>query len=183
MNRLHSLDSLKFVCAVMVVFIHYEILYTPFFNAFDRCAVPIFYMISGYFLGRTDNIRRDRIIRIIKKVVVILILACLLYTIQIIHSKANLLWYINRKSLLDCIIWGVNPLSMHLWYLHCYIYGIVIIYILKKIEALDYILPFLPFLLVFNLLLGNYCIFFEPSKWQDCIYSRNWLFCTLPFLL
>ena len=95
MNRLHSLDSLKFVCAIMVVFIHYEILYTPFFNAFDRCAVPIFYMISGFFLGGAENINGNRIFRIIKRVTAILFVASLLYTVQIIHSKANIFSYIN----------------------------------------------------------------------------------------
>ena len=57
--RNYSLDTLKFVCAIFVIFIHtpqpeiWEIYITPLI----RCAVPIFFMISGYFTyGKKDLI-------------------------------------------------------------------------------------------------------------------------------
>ena len=49
--RNYSIDTLKFICAFLVIFIHtpqpdvYYIAITPI----SRCAVPIFFMISGYY--------------------------------------------------------------------------------------------------------------------------------------
>lgn len=39
----------------------------------------------------------------------------------------------------------------------------------------------MPLLLLPNFLLGSYSICFEPTKWQDCIYSRNAYFLILPY--
>lgn len=181
-ERYHSLDCLKFICAVGVVFIHFGYYFQQFYNAFDRCAVPIFYMISGFFIFGENGIGVKRLYKVIKKVTIILVIGSLLYVIQLLLSNSDIFYYLNRKAIFDCVLWGCNPFVGHLWYLQCYIYSLVILLLFKKLGIINSVLPFLPFLLVVNLLLGNYCIFFEPTNGAQCIYSRNHIFCALPFV-
>ncbi len=80
-KRYTSLDILKFFCAFMVVFIHAGFTnnvlgYT--FREICRIAVPIFFMISGYFsVGKNS----EKIKLTIKKLLVLQIVSDLVYFI------------------------------------------------------------------------------------------------------
>ena len=50
MERNHIIDSLKFSCAMLVVFIHCEYPYKAILLPITDVAVPLFFAISGYFL-------------------------------------------------------------------------------------------------------------------------------------
>lgn len=49
MNRNHSVDILRFVCAFLVILLHISTTYNTYTEPIARCAVPIFFMLSGYF--------------------------------------------------------------------------------------------------------------------------------------
>ena len=51
MSRNYSLDTLKFLCAVLVIFLHVPSKYQASYLPLTRCAVPVFLMLSGYFLA------------------------------------------------------------------------------------------------------------------------------------
>lgn len=54
-ERNHSIDSLKLVCALLVVFIHCKYPYRDVVIPLTDVAVPLFFCISGYFVsGRTQ---------------------------------------------------------------------------------------------------------------------------------
>ena len=57
MKRYNSIDLLKFLCSFMVIYIHANIKnqFGSYLYSFCRIAVPIFFMISGYFLYNSDS--------------------------------------------------------------------------------------------------------------------------------
>lgn len=77
--RAKNIDILKAVCAFLIVCIH-----IPFpggvgeyFTSISRIAVPIFFMITGYFYS--DVTKKKREIQQIKKILKLVIEANLLY--------------------------------------------------------------------------------------------------------
>ena len=46
-ERNYSIDILKFICAILVVFLHTDCVYHDYILPLTRCAVPCFFMISG----------------------------------------------------------------------------------------------------------------------------------------
>ena len=55
MKRLNNIDLLKFICAVLVVFLHMGTPYQQYILPLTRCAVPCFLIISGYFIFNADD--------------------------------------------------------------------------------------------------------------------------------
>ena len=68
MQRNYSIDILKFICVTMVVFAHTKCAYQDIILPLIRCAVPCFFMISGYLLYKEGGIGRERIMRNFKHV-------------------------------------------------------------------------------------------------------------------
>lgn len=62
-ERNYSIDLLKFICAVLVVFLHTPCIYHKFINPITRCAVPCFFIISGYLLYNKNGINPERLKR------------------------------------------------------------------------------------------------------------------------
>ena len=79
MSRADNIDVLKAICAFLIVCIHVPFpgVAGEYFTALTRIAVPIFFMITGYFYS--DVIDRHREVIQIKKIFRLLIEANLLY--------------------------------------------------------------------------------------------------------
>lgn len=54
-NRISSFDFGRFFFSICVVFIHIPFAHSSAFMPIFRCAVPFFYMLTGYFLA-SDNL-------------------------------------------------------------------------------------------------------------------------------
>ena len=59
MKRLYNIDSLKFLCAVLVIFLHVRTPYQEYILPLTRCAVPCFFMISGYLIFTNDKLKLE----------------------------------------------------------------------------------------------------------------------------
>ena len=57
MKRLYNIDSLKFLCAFLVVLIHMHTPYQESIMPLTRCAVPCFFIISGYMIFTNDRLK------------------------------------------------------------------------------------------------------------------------------
>ena len=70
-----SLNILKFICATLVVFIHCKFPgeFGKIIENYGRIAVPIFFMISGYFVY--NNIR-SKVFKKFKRIFILLLGAC-----------------------------------------------------------------------------------------------------------
>ena len=70
MNRNYGLDLLKAICAFMVVSIHspFPGLLGDIFIPLARIAVPIFFMITGYYYSHTKEHKKEKkqIIKLLK---------------------------------------------------------------------------------------------------------------------
>ena len=61
-ERYYALDKLKFTCSFLVVCIHSPIsgLFGEYFMALTRVAIPLFFMISGFFYCHEKTIKHIR---------------------------------------------------------------------------------------------------------------------------
>ena len=141
-------DSLKFAAIIMVIFIHivcgklyqieggkisYEWIISNVIDSFCRSCVPIFVMISGFFLlGKNEKITvffKKRILKIVPKFLIYSVIFYLFTMIFKNHSFENSMllkksFYINFiKQLLN------RKIYYHLWY----VYMIISIYLITPV--------------------------------------------------
>lgn len=141
-------DSLKFAAIIMVIFIHivcgklyqiedgkisYEWIISNVIDSFCRSCVPIFVMISGFFLlGKDERITvffKKRILKIVPKFLIYSVIFYLFTMIFKNHSFENSMllkksFYINFiKQLLN------RKIYYHLWY----VYMIISIYLITPV--------------------------------------------------
>ena len=180
--RNHSLDSLKFLCAIFVVFLHtpqpeiWENYITPFLN----CAVPIFFMISGYFTYKKKDIRHT-IIKRKKHLIYIFCIMFLFYlSLSLIANGKDSLEHLSILFSPGFILLNSVPYSMHLWYIIAYIYVLLIILLVEKYNLYKWLFYITPILLITGLTVGKYSEILLDNSFPTN-YTRNFLFTGLPF--
>ena len=124
-RRWTCIDILKCLAAIAVVEIHkpLEIQSGTEVLLFCRFAVPVFFMITGFFYSET--VRKKRQCRQLGKIFTITIGANLFYLLWKIFLaleagksiKEALLARLEERVPEDFILWNFSPLSPHLWYL------------------------------------------------------------------
>lgn len=128
--RLLGLDWIRCIATFMVILLHTSAItfvefkegwvVASFFDSFSRCAVPLFFMLSGFLLlnGKGENLKVFMTRRFLRIFVPFLIL-CAVYAFVKGWSLGQLL----QKSLFQ------GPLDFHLWF----IYSIIGIYLFLPI--------------------------------------------------
>lgn len=187
-----SLYVLKALCAISIVFLHTPSLFHEDYliKPFSRIAVPLFFMITGYFLsgggGKIDN---DRLKRRVFNVFKLIIVANSVYALfGIIGEALGIGNYINGDFLslefwLRCVFSG-DCFSSVLWYLTATFWALILIWFLNKVDLLrdKALLIIIPFLIIAGLLLNRYSkLVFGIDI--PCIFSRNAIFMALPYIL
>lgn len=180
--RNNSIDILKFICAVLVIFIHtpQPAYIEPYIDPIRRCAVPVFFIISGYLTyGKTDidNIIRKRL----KSIFRIFCWSLLLYFILKVlhdglHDVINILLH-TFKSFICC---NNIIIAEPLWYIHAYLYVLAIIWVVNKYNLYRFLFFVTPILLVTGLCLGKYHEIIAEN-YIPIYYSRNFILTGLPF--
>ena len=186
MKRSVSIDALKGIAALLVVCLHCENSDTldSVIHIFARMAVPMFYLITGYFIP--DMIERNdmkrHFVKILKITLFSLALYFILFCIESIATGAfpnKLYTIVSWKSFVNSLILGRTPFSInagHLWYLVSIIYilGFISIYTRKySIKSLYYLIPIL--------FLSGYII--SSITGIKRVYYQNYLFIGLPYVL
>ena len=180
--RYYSIDTLKFICAVCVIAIHspqpeqIQTYITPLL----RCAVPVFFMISGYFTYGKKDIGQT-IIKRVKDLSKVLCWALALYILCFITVNGrDSLQHILHLLTPQFLIFNSVPHGMHLWYIAAYIYVLAIIYFIDKFNLYKILFYSIPLLMVSALLFGKYSEIIFAQTIESC-YTRNFLFTGLPF--
>lgn len=201
LNRVYGLDILKALCAFCVIMIH-----APFPGTIGICAkelsriaVPIFFMITGYFY--TDVKNQNRELAQIKKIFSLCFFSNILYFLWklfldvlyflwqyfFVHSGYQFTLFLfqtaNKESLLKFFIFNVPLFSDHLWYLCAVLYVLIIVYFLNRVfpkYSSRILLIVTPFLLLINLTFGNYSQLLLKRTFSDYI-TRNFLFVGIPY--
>lgn len=181
MQRNHNIDILRFILCAFVVFLHVDTPYRTYTTPITRCAVPCFFIISGFMLYSSDM--RPRLVRSIKKITVILIWSTLVFALVNIplELKNGNKDFLTWKSLLDFFLFNENPFGFHLWYLSAYIYALAIILALERCGRIKLLFLAIPVLLAADLAFGTYSrVVF--GRVFNYLYVRNFLCVGLPYL-
>ena len=187
-KRYDGLDFAKFLCAFMVIAIHVTYFGKEYIDSLATFAVPVFFMITGYFYSSAQKHRREG--AQIKKVAGLLLLSNLLYfvwkIVKCILQHESIGEYLcslrDLKPWLEFVFLNESVFSGHLWYLGALLYVLVIILLVDKYSNRKKLYKFIPLLLAVNVLFGSYSVLTVGVRLPH-IWTRNFLFCGLPFFL
>ena len=170
---------------MLVVLIHTHMAGKVAFIPFYRCAVPLFFMISGYFLMGGGIWRQEKIRQAIKRMLLIWVVADVVYILltQFIFTEYNVLHNstgIVRTLCMEAVFGG--QFCYPLWYVTAYVWALVILSF-WRCRLNKFSLGIVVLLLLANVLLGAYR-FLLPFEITDnhCI-SNNFLTTALPFIM
>lgn len=160
-----TLELLKLLASYMVVFIHvkFDGSLGSTMETLARFAVPFFFLVSGFY---SYNIPCNKIIKRIRNIFTLLILAVVCYTafnVFTLLSKGNMgevvsyfSNYLDFTVLVKLFVFNITISSVHLWYLFAALYVYVVFFFVTKLRFSDKIIFIISFcLLALHLLLGE----------------------------
>lgn len=174
--EISSLMALKAICAFLVIQLHILSDYKEYAIPICRIAVPIFFMISGYFMFNSsgqitsDKLKRS-LLKILKITFWINILYILYWVIAVIENLQYLGVFTNPNSLIQLILYG-DTFCFGLWYLTAYIQALLIIWLFSKLRALSVLYWLIPIGLFVNLFWGTYSHLHTDTMFNG-FYNRN----------
>jgi len=185
-RELNGLQMLKFICAIMVVQIHTFSVLRIAALPICRIAVPIFFIISGYFMvNRHGAITSDKLVKRFLKILKITIIATAGYmafdAFICLLSHNGLPGYATPKFWLHEIIFGTS-VREHLWYLTAYLQTLICLYIALKLNRFPLLFILIPLGILLNLSIGKYIFLIADYNLPYCI-SRNTLTIAIPCIL
>jgi len=184
-----TLELIKVFAAYMVVFIH-----VPFcgilgsaVTALARFAVPLFFLISGFF---SYDVPTGKIKKRIQHIIKLLIISTTLYTLFNIAelvlsgSTAEIVeyfgQYLNIKTLVKLVVFNFPISSGHLWYLFAALYVYIFFYFITKFRVKERIIFTFSFCLLFlHILLGEFLSVFGIVL--PFLVIRNFALMGIPF--
>lgn len=133
-SRNSNIDLLKIILAILVIAIHVfpstgvagalGIAYYYMANSIARIAVPLFFILSGYFLG--NNMQKAVAFKTVKRILILFLVWQIIYFPFFYQDlPAD---QITFKRITFTLIYGY----LHLWYLSSYIVGILLLLLEQK---------------------------------------------------
>lgn len=184
-------DLMRLVCALCVIAIHcINTVPTALGSALKpslSIAVPFFFLLSGFYY---DSLSAEKRSSQLAKILRLLIGASLLYGCVRLASRLSspeaLSEYLTQLTAPDTwvnfFLWNESPFSGHLWYLHAFLYVLILTVLVEKKWDRRVLYPLIPVLLVFGLVLGRYSSVLLHTEFPKYLY-RNYLFIGLPYFL
>lgn len=184
--RSKNIDILKACCAFLVVCIHVPFpgIGGEYFTSLTRIAVPIFFIITGYFY--TNTAKKNGEIRQIKKIFKLVVEANIIYLIwksfyyAVVHNSDYFQDTFTLKNFLKFILLNESPFNGHLWYLSAILYVLIIVRIVNKLNCNKLLYLLIPVLLLCDLIFGKYSIVIWGREFPY-ILVRNFLFVGIPY--
>ena len=136
MKRYNSIDLLKFLCSFMVIYIHANIKnqFGSYLYSFCRIAVPIFFMISGYFLYNSDSKTWSKIKKNLNLLIFSEIFYILFEIIKIPFKKSSFTLIFNNLFNIKFFLTNIGEIGGHLWFVRALIYVYIIHAVFKKLK-------------------------------------------------
>ena len=189
----YSLDLLKFISSFMIVCINFKFFgeVGKFVTVISRFAVPVFFMISGYYSCNDDlKAVKDKIIRIMKMYIFAVVLYfCFNVIVKVLSGQyKEAIWYVSTylrfRYTSKTILFNESITAMHIWFLGALIYSYGIRYLVIRFKVKENIINILSFvLLVINIALGigmSVLKITTPSFLLHNYILRNFLFMGFP---
>lgn len=185
-----SLNVLKFLAVFAVICIHCRLSPLGFkgvvIDSLSRFAVPVFFLISGFYSYYDNNEKAINKYKIrIKRLLILLIIAnvayfifnCCLYGDDVFTSL------IGKFTIFKCykyLIFNVSPTSPQLWFIQALIYCYVLFLIMSKFNINHKKLyTYIPLLLLGAIFIGEFSSIIGLNI--NNFFYRNFLFMGLPF--
>ena len=186
-ERTYSLDFVKGIAALLIVCLHCPNTDSidSFVHVLGRMAVPMFFIITGYFLPLM--IQKGRLPGHAKKILGILVGATVLYLLLFVigHHNQSLSSLFEKivdwKNLPQRILWGRLPLSMyagHLWFLVSILYILVMIGLFVKKYPLKNLYVLIPLLFLAGYVISSFDV---DNSLRG--YYQNYIFIGFPYVL
>lgn len=188
-NINYSIDALRGLACILVVFIHSPIpgRIGEVINTVTLIAVPFFFMVSGYFCyyDKSDKLVKkfkSKISHILK----ITMISCIIYFILSLLKTRNLNSIIQSIFKLDVLLKFIffndtSFIGFHLWYLFALIYGLVVFYVVHRLKLFK-LFAIISILLIFIRIIGcEFITTFADTKIVE-IYKKIFIYTGLPFM-
>ena len=148
-----SVDIAKFIAAITVVGIHTEIfcqfrLLDMGFGVISRLAVPLFFLISGFFFF-SKPVTLPRVLHVVKRLLILYVIYSAFFTILRLILNDPL-------SINDLYVFLFQGGYRHLWFLVALMIGIVLTASLQAIMKKWAVLATATIIYILGLLLGTY---------------------------
>ena len=137
-RRNYCIDVFKVVLALLVVYIHFPPSYYEWIKPIASCAVPVFFIISGYYLFRDDN--PDRVKKTVKRIFKLTFIwgvIYLLYDNFFIVKWQDFIIY-SPQELGEVILFNRLAHGHHLWYLSSYYYALAAVWLFYRFNMIRY---------------------------------------------
>lgn len=181
--RIVGLDWIRVLATIMVILLHTSAItfieyksgwvIGALYDSFTRCAVPLFFLVSGFFLLNSDCGKiKSFILKRFTRILVPFLLTCVVYALY----KNWTLIQLIEKSFLQ------GPLDYHLWF----VYSIIGIYLIFPIinpifkgehsELITYYLCiwFISFIF-YQTIQSCFSLSFNPFTTFNCYYFQGYL--------
>ena len=185
MKKNKLLNLVKFIASIFVIIIHLRTKTTfgSLLNCLARFAVPLFFMISGYYAYKSNTIKKH-IIKIFK-LSLFTIFIYFIYSVIYEYKFGSLTDFLNSLILYDNIknffLYNSVTFVSHCWFLLALLYSYIIYYISDKLK-INYIFYYIsPILILYGIL--NYYFMFLGYLDFELFKIRNFIFVGFPFFM
>lgn len=190
--RNKSLDVAKAIAAFLVVCIHVSFPGETgqIIKVLARCAVPFFFMVSGYFCYYENNNATVKIpfkiIHILKLFAVSILFYCVWeYLMKVLDGESTATWIkevTDMEHLKEFAFYNsTSPVRAHLWFLPALIYCYAVDFCIEKLHIRKAAYCCIPILFVVLLWRAEFCGF--AGGFYHTMEYRNFLFTGMNFYL
>lgn len=190
--RNKSLDAVKAIAACLVVCIHVSFpgQAGQLVKVLARCAVPFFFMVSGYFCYYQNCNASKRILSKILHIMKLFAVSVVFYFIWECFMKAwngERVWtwikgLVSTEHLKEFFVYNsTSPVRAHLWFLPALIYCYLLALLIEKWRMRKAAYCMVPVLMAILLWRAEFCVFFD--RFYHTMEYRNFLFTGMSFFL
>ncbi|MBQ2800383.1 MAG: acyltransferase [Lachnospiraceae bacterium] len=194
----YYLNFWKGLACFGVVFFHTRFpVYTldGILQSFFRAAIPLFFMVSGYFCyGEDRGVVEKKLPAKIKRIFWINLGGCLYYFVMQLSiavfgdshgSMADVIerfqMMFNKETMVNWLVFNQDPFVHIMWFTSALLYCYLLFWIINHFNLYQVSYGLIPVLIVIHLVLGNVLVLFgiEITK----IFYRNFLLFGFPFFM
>ena len=190
--RNKSLDAVKAIAACLVVCIHVSFpgQAGQLVKVLARCAVPFFFMVSGYFCYYQNCNASKRILSKILHIMKLFAVSVVFYFIwecfmKVWNGERVWTWIkglVSTEHLKEFFVYNsTSPVRAHLWFLPALIYCYLLALLIEKWRMRKAAYCLVPVLLVILLWRAEFCVLFD--RFYHTMEYRNFLFTGMSFFL
>ena len=192
--RNRTLDMVKAICAYAVVLLHVHFPGNAGItaNVLARFAVPVFFMVSGYFCFRGDDtefVRTGKKVRHVLKLMLVAFPVCCLWELIQNHIDGA-----SQKEWLEALVSGEHvrqfllynnssQVKWHLWFLPALLYCYLLFALAARFRICKQAYVLIPVLLLIHFGMEEFSTFLFPEKHFRVMQFRNYLFTGFPFFM